>query len=246
MANAINAMKNITSDKIWFIKVAVLAIPVYAYLTEDNFIPMFFVTDLNFWVVLSLLYLGVSSVLIHRNLKNKVPILPSFFDIIDVIRRSICSAIVALPGLASLFAVLYLLHTYFQYLSENLMFWAHVLCILILLPFIIVPIVIYSVNGKLTDIFRVRNLQSASGDFIISFILFIIQYALTLGVFTYLVYAAFKSFYGENFIGIPILFAFVITFTFLAVFSWAADLYEQVIPAIEEKQRRDKALRETL
>lgn len=245
MANAINAIKNIISDRIWFIKIAVLAIPVYLYFTVDNFASSILVNDLNFWAALSILYLGVSSVLIHRNVNNKVPILPSLFDVIDIIRRSICSFIVALPGLISLFVVLYLLNTYLPYLSDTVKIIAHAACIVILFPFISIPVVIYSANGKLTDLFKVKNVQSASGDFIVSFITFLIQYALTVAFFTFLVYEAFKTFYGENFMGIPILFSFVITFSYIMLFSWASDLYGQIIPAVENKPKKDKALRET-
>lgn len=245
MAGAIDALRNITSDRLFFIKIPIYALPIYFYLTDYKSVMAIFGDDLIFWACLSIVYLGISSFLISRNISNKKPLLPNVFDIFSVIIRMAGSLIASIVPIATLCGVIYLIENYLTQLDLSVVYILEAVSFFILFPFVCVPIVLYSVNGKISDIFRAKQALTASGDFIASFIKYIIQFVLTIGIGSFCIYKAIENILGKDSIGLPICIACTIALSFLMVFSWASDMYGQTIPEIPEKKWKDKALRET-
>ena len=108
---------------------------------------------------------------------------------------------------------------------------------MVFVPFIFVPLVLYSVNGKLTDAFRFNLIYEASGNYTVQFASYLLQYALIMGFATNLVYITILEMLGDH-VGLLILKAVVIVISFLSVFSYSSDLYQDVIPEIKEKTQK--------
>ena len=100
--------------------------------------------------------------------------------------------------------------------------------------------VLYSVNGNLTDAFKFNIIYEASGNYTVQFASYLIQYVFIMGFATYLVYITILEMLGDH-VGLLILKAVVIVISFLSVFSFSSDLYQDVIPEI--KKRQDKKRR---
>ena len=245
MAGAIAAYRNVTNDPLWMIKIPILSIPLFLYFYDSKMITTIFRSEYIYLAILYVFYLGVSSVMIHRNIRNKVPILPSFFSVFSVMGRMIGCFIVSFVPTVLLIVSMFLIDNFFEGYEYFIIIILKIIAALILFPFICIPVVIYSVNGNLIDLFKVKNIFSLSGDFMSSFIGYIFQCTFLFGVFTFIIKGTFYLIWDNKFIGIPILYSIVSVMLFLMFFSWASDLYGQIIPEIPEKKRRDNALRET-
>ena len=237
MASFVNSIRNITSDPWWFVKVVVYSAIVF-YVLDQGYYQRNNPNYVIAYVLLVVLGMGCASFLMHKNINNRRPILPSLFSIFDLIGKSIGSSLVALPGL-----VLFILSA--NYLYENFEFEPFVafvvyLCVILFFaPFIFVPTVLFSVNGRFSDAFKLSNIYEASGNFTVQFAGYILQYAFIMGFATYLVYTTILEMLGDH-VGLLILKAFVIVLSFLSVFSFCSDLYQDVIPELKEKVKKRK------
>ena len=237
MASFVNSIRNITSDPWWFVKVVVYSAIVF-YVLDQGYYQRNNPNYVIAYVLLVVLGMGCASFLMHKNINNRRPILPSLFSIFDLIGKSIGSSLVALPGL-----VLFIFSA--NYLYENFEFEPFVafvvyLCVILFFaPFIFVPTVLFSVNGRFSDAFKLSNIYEASGNFTVQFAGYILQYAFIMGFATYLVYTTILEMLGDH-VGLLILKAFVIVLSFLSVFSFCSDLYQDVIPELKEKVKKRK------
>lgn len=236
MASVVNALRNIISDKMWLIKLAVFTAPVYYILEDEKIFNSLLDKNLPIAIVLYFLYMGIASVMIHRNITNKSPILPGLFDIPLVILRAIGSGLMALPASALLYFVFIYISENFTFEEEFVSFLVHLGVFSVLIPFIIIPVVLYSVNGKFSDALRISKVVEGSGNFIVEFLSFVIQYLFVIFLFAFLIGQVFKQVFGPQSLASLILTAFVIVLTFLLLFSFASDTYEDVIPAIKSKR----------
>ena len=237
MASVVNAIRNVMSDKLWIIKIFVLSIPVYFTFFDTSISASILNKNFLILIILLLIYLGCASVMMNRNINNKSPILPGIFTIPEIIIKSICSAIVALPGFVILSVICYCINSYFVLEEPFTIIVIYTVAFLIVVPFIIIPMVLYSVNGKLTDGLKYNKVIDVSGNFVVAILSFIIQYVFIVILFTYLIYKLFIEMLGEGNLVIPMIYSYVIVFSFLLIFSYSSDLYGDVIPAV--KSRRD-------
>ena len=211
MASFVNSIRNITSDPWWFVKVVVYSAIVF-YVLDQGYYQRNNPNYVIAYVLLVVLGMGCASFLMHKNINNRRPILPSLFSIFDLIGKSIGSSLVALPGL-----LLFILSA--NYLYENFEFEPFVafvvyLCVILFFaPFIFVPTVLFSVNGRFSDAFKLSNIYEASGNFTVQFAGYILQYAFIMGFATYLVYTTILEMLGDH-VGLLILKAFVIVLSF--------------------------------
>ncbi|MBQ4123061.1 hypothetical protein IJD44_04990 [bacterium] len=234
MAGVINAFKNIASDRFWIFKIAIFSIPLYLYFSYKKLVLTFFLHDYLFYLVLGIFYLGISSVIINRNINNKSPILPFIPDAFEVLIKTIGSLLAAIP---SLFVICYLFFFIDNFLSvddANVLSVIKIATVVLLFPFACMPIVVYSVRGNLLDVFKSAKIYFDCGSFVEQFIFFIVQSIFTMGVLFVLVYAFIKQYLGMSPIFINVFYSFYITLYVLMVFSWASDLYGEVIPELKE------------
>ncbi len=237
MASFINSIRNITSDPWWLVKVVVYSAIVF-YVLDQGYYQRNNPNYAIAYIILAVIGMGCASFLMHKNINNERPILPSLFSIFELIGKSIGASLVALPG-----ALLFLLVV--NYLYDNFEFEPFVafvvyLCVtLFFVPFIFVPTVLYSVNGSFTDAFKISNIYEASGNFTVQFAGYLLQYAFIMGFATYLIYTTILEMLGDH-VGLLILKSFVIVLSFLSVFSFSSDLYQDVIPELKEKTKKRK------
>ena len=235
MASFINSIRNITSDTWWFVKLAFFSAVVF-FVLDQGYYQRNNESYIVAYILLCMLGLGCAAFLMNRNINNRSPILPSFFNILGLIKDSIFSTIVAIPG--TVFFGLVVNYIYNNYEFEPFVAFVIYLCVtLFFVPFIFVPLVLYSVNGKLTDAFRFNLIYEASGNYTVQFASYLLQYALIMGFATYLVYITILEMLGDH-VGLLILKAVVIVISFLSVFSYSSDLYQDVIPEIKEKTQK--------
>ncbi len=236
MASLINAVRSILGDPLWIIKLGVFAaVLVVLYDNNLNF-PNGNPQLLPAFAVIYLLMLGSAVVTMHRNINNKIPLLPGMFSILDIIIKAIGGFIVILPA-----ALLY--YAAIVYIQQNIVFEPFIMAVIyivvtaIFIPFIMVPLVLYSVKGNIFDAFRIKNIIDASGNFIVQFLSFILQFALIVCTFTYLIYVTLLEMLGDH-ISLLILKCIVIVISFFVFLIFCSDLYEDIIPAIKEKPKK--------
>lgn len=237
MASFINSIRNLTSDPWWLIKVTAYSAVVF-YVLDQGY---YFRNDQSYaavYVLLAVLGLGCASFLMHQNINNKRPVLPGLFNVFGVVFKSIGSSLVALPGILLFLLSVNYLYSNFEF--EPFVAFVVYLCVtLFFVPFIFVPTVLYSVNFKFVDAFRFGHIYEASGNFTVQFAGYLLQYAFIMGFATYLIYITIWEMLGDH-VGLLILKAVVIVISFLSVFSYSSDLYQDVIPELKERVKKKK------
>ncbi len=234
MASLINSLRNISSDSWWAPKLAFLTFFVYIAVNNKEQTGQVKSAFPLMLVLLIIVFLGCASVMMHRNINNKSPILPSLFSVLEVILKAIGCTFSIIPGAA----IYYFCISWVQktLLFEPFVMYVIYICIsLFFAPFIFIPAVLYSVDGKLKDAFRLDIIFAGSGNFVVQFLSYIIQYFFILFLFTFLLYLLFTSMMGES-VFIPIIYSIFIVVSFFSFFSFCADLYEDVIPPIKSKR----------
>lgn len=238
MASFINSIRNITSDPWWFVKLSFFSAVVF-FVLDQGYYQSNNESYMIVYLLLCMFGFGCASFLMNRNINNRSPILPSFFNIPVLIKDSICASIVAIPGTVLFCLVVNYLYENFEF--EPFVAFVVYLCVtLFFVSFIFVPMVLYSVNGNMSDAFKFNIIYEASGNYTVQFAGYLIQYAFIMGFATYLVYITILEMLGDH-VGLLILKAVVIVISFLSVFSFSSDLYQDVIP--ELKKRQDKRMR---
>lgn len=235
MASLINSLRNISSDSFWAPKLAFLSFFIFIILDNKeqvvrvgSAIPL-----LSLFIII--IFMGCASVMMNRNINNKSPLLPGLFSFPEVFVKSIGCTISMIPG-----TVIYVFCI--SYIQKYLIFETFVMIViyscvtLFFLPFICIPAVLYSVNGKLKDAFRFDIIFAGSGNFVVQVLSYIIQYFFIIFLFAYLLYKLFVSMLGEESVFIPIVYSITIVVSFLSFFSFCADLYDDVIPPLKSKR----------
>ena len=238
MANIVNALRNISSDSWWFVKIAVMTIPIFYFFENTSPASFDFNMMLPYFVVFAILYLGVVAVLMHRNIANKSPLLPSLFSIPEFIVKAIGLSIVSLPMYILYFYLMYYVYNNLEF-EAYMMFIIYVGITLLFAPFIYIPSVLYCVNGKVSDAFNFRIIIEAGGNFVVQFLAFILQYFFTIFLLTLLFFHMFKNMLDDSmFLNITVSISFVVTW--LTIYSYCSDLYGEVIPQIKKKKKQVK------
>lgn len=236
MASLVNAVRNIMSDTWWIVKLIVLSAPVYFILNNNEFAADLMGANIPVLLAILLLYFGCGAVLMNRNINNKSPVLPGIMTIPEVILRGIGAVISALPGLAVLYGICLFISTNVVLEEPFAVFILYTCVIAFFTPFILVPVVLFSVNSKITDAFRFDKVFSASGNFVVAVLSFIIQYFFYVFIIAFVLYKLLLEMLGEGNPFLLMFTAFVIVVSFLLVFSYSSDLYGDVIPAIKSKR----------
>lgn len=235
MASLVNSIRSIASDPWWVVKLAFFSSVLFVVMDNDLNYPNGNPALVPVYISIAVIMLGCASIAMHRNLNNITPLFPSFFSVFEVINRSICSVIAILPGAAIYYFCISFVKTNFVF--EPFVMGVIYTCITVFFaPFIFIPLVLYSVNGKLTDAFKLKNIFDGSGNFVVQFLSYIIQFVFIIGVFTFLIYTVLLEMLGDH-VSLLILKCIVIVVSFFSVFIFCSDLYEDVIPEIKKKQK---------
>ena len=153
MASVVNALRNIASDSFWFVKLILMSIPVFMILNVGVLDRFSINEQIIFYSILGVFYLGVAVILMHRNINNISPILPGPTSILEFVTKGIGMCIVSIPMYAIYFCAMNAVYTYVVY-DQFIMIFIYLSVTLFLSPFILIPAVLYSVNGKLSEAFN--------------------------------------------------------------------------------------------
>ncbi len=238
MASIINALRNISSDSWWFVKIAVMAIPVFYFFENTSPASFDFYSMLPFFVLFAILYLGVAAILMHRNINNKSPLLPSLFSIPEFVVKAIGLSTVSLPLFVLYFYLMSIVYNNIE-LETFLMVIIYSCVTLFMAPFIFIPSVLYSVNGKISDAFNFKIILEAGGNFVVQFVSFIIQYIFTLFLLTLLFFHWFKNMLDDSML-LNLTVSLSIVISFLTLYSYLSDLYVEVIPELPKRKKVKK------
>lgn len=236
MASIINALRNISGDNWWAVKIPVMALPVFFILNNNGIENIDADSNILMFMILGVIYLGCSSILMNRNINNKSPLLPSLFSIPELFIKSIGMSLVSLP----LFIVYFMCIKYINanIILEPFIMWVIYICVtLFMAPFIFIPAVLYSVNGKITDAFYFKSLIEGGGNFSVQFLSFIIQYIFTIFLFALLLYHLFINMLNDM-LAINIVYSLTVVISILSLYSYCSDLYGDVIPVLPQKKKR--------
>ena len=236
MASIVNALRNITSDSFWFVKLIFMSIPIFMILNIGILVRFSVNEQIIFYSILGIFYLGVAVILMHRNINNISPILPGPFSILEFVTKGIGMCIISVPMFALYFAAMYAIYTY-VILDSYMMLVAYLSVTLFLSPFILVPAVLFSVNGKLSEAFNFSLIIEAAGNFIVAILSFMLQYVFTILLFAYLFYALFTSMVTDP-MPVDIVNSFTLVLSILTLYSYCSDLYGDVIPQMKKKRKK--------
>ena len=192
MASLVNAIRNITGDSTWVVKILLLSVPLF-YLIDSEFGSGYQLGDrFTISAIIFVLYMGVAAIMMNRNINNKAPILPGLFSIGEFIVKAICSTIVFLPQTILMYAIITFIHDNI-FFEPFVMFILYSIVIIAVSPFWFIPVVLYSVNGNLFDAFRFDILNRAGGNFSVQFMSFILQYVLIFASITTVIIILIKQ-----------------------------------------------------
>ena len=235
MASLINAMRNISGDGMWIVKILLLSCPLF-YLIDSEFGSGYPLGD-RFTIMsfIFVLYMGVAAIMMNRNINNKSPILPGLFSVGEFIIKSICATVLILPQTVLIYAIV-------TYIYENIvlepfvMFLIYSIVIIALSPFWFIPVVLYSVNGNFFDAFKFNVISQGSGNFSVQFMSFLLQYVIIFASIAAVIVILIKQMLGMDTVIMHACMSIIGTLTFFLFFSYCSDLYEDVIPPIKSKR----------
>lgn len=236
MASIINSLRNLSSDNYWFIKILFLALPVF-FILNYGAVGSFDISEqIGFCAILGIFYLGVVAILMHRNINNLSPILPSLFTIPEFVIKGIGMCIVAVPLYVVFISII-------SFIANNVVFepfvmWVIYICVtLFLAPFVFIPPVLYCVNGKLSDAFNYKVILASAGNFSVAFLSYVIQYVFTILLFAYLFYRMFDAMV-DDILPINIIYSITFVISILSFYSYCSDLYPDVIAELPKNKAR--------
>ena len=230
MASIINAARNIFSDNFWHLKLIIYSVPLYLFINNR-------MNNLSFsvgYIIIICLYLGVCIFLMDRNINNKSPLLPSLFDIPELVKKTVFGSVISLPFLIVYYFVINLVFQMFSYSFP-------VMCIIfgcvtmILAPFIILPTVYYSVRERVTDAYNLKLIVDGAGNFAVALLGFIIQYVIIFGFVGTVIYMLIYHMLKDTTM-LSIFESLFIVFSFLTLYSYCSNLYASEIPALKTKE----------
>ena len=240
MASLVGSIRNIMSDSWWIVKVGVFTAVLFFILDQGYHIPpsvpeqTIQMALAVFWIIM----LGIAAVAMNRNINNKSPFLPGLFSIHEIIIKGIFAAIALIPGILLAYA-LYIGLSKITVEQPVVTIIFYVLAAAFVSPFLLIPVVLTSAKGNLFDAFRLNILFGGAGNVMVQILSYIIQYAIIVGAVVAVLYFFILEMLGDHF-ALLILKAFVLVITFISVFSYASDLYGEAIPAIKEKEIKQK------
>ncbi|MCD7779581.1 MAG: hypothetical protein LUH05_02785, partial [Candidatus Gastranaerophilales bacterium] len=151
MASLVDSIRSMTGDSWWIVKIAFFSAVLFFILYESYYYPPDNTPMMAFYSIIGMLFLGCASITVNRNINNKSPLFPSLFSIPEIIIKSICSTIAILPGLLLYYLCMVFVQTSFEF--EPFVMAVIYICITaVFSPFIFVPVVLYSVRSKLSDV----------------------------------------------------------------------------------------------
>lgn len=235
MASLIGTIRSSLGDQWWFIKAA-LAVYVVYFAIHD--LPKYLPTpDLQImaYSLLGIIFIGCATVAMNHNITNCYPLFPGFTSILEVIIKTIGSFFVILTGGIITGGIVYLIGTI---PADNIIvkYIFYALTMLFMMPFLIIPLVLYSARGKLTDAFRLGIIFGSAGNFIMNFIVFVIQFAIIFVLSYFCLFFFLKQMFGDNHISLELLLYLYAVISFFVSMVYFSDLYDDTIPAIEVKK----------
>lgn len=238
MASIVNALRNISSDSWWAVKITVMALPIFFFLENNVLEKVDSSVNALMFIILGVVYLGCAAILMNRNINNKAPLLPSLFSIPELFMKSVGMSVVSLPlFLLYIFCINYI---YTHIILEPFIMAVIYLCVtLFLAPFIFIPAVLYSVNGKISEAFNMKIIVEGGGNFSVQFLSLILQYFFTIFLLALLFYKLFVNMI-EDTTAINVVYSYTAIISFLTVYSYCSDMYNEVIPALSDKKRKSK------
>lgn len=238
MASTISSMKNIFSDRFWFVKLGLFT-GVYFYLRNQSHIwdpDMNDQTAFVLQIVLFILLSGCAIFSMHMNINNKQPFIPGLINIPDVILKSVFGMIAAAPGLLLTYALYVFISSTFHFQEAFVAVLVYTIAALIMSAFIFIPLILLSVRGNIIDAFRYDILLKSAGNYIVQIMVFALAYSLIVGTLTICAYKFFEEMLGDH-PALLVLQCIVIVFTFYAFFSFCSDLYGDAVQEIDLEKK---------
>lgn len=239
MASVINSMRNIISDSLWVPKILFCSYLVFLFLLNFGYLLKHPIAMLALLFVMFFVFLGSAGILMHRNINNLSPILPDIRDFRELVLTALQLGLIMAP-----FVFLYVLvngivqANIVQEQPVNTIFFIVVL--LMFLPFIFVPTVLFSAKKRLIDAYRFDLLLFSGGNFIVSVLSYVLQFILIILSFSVFIHIALINMFGTENGTVVMWDAIFLTITFFSIFSYLADLYDDVIPLIKRKKKKVK------
>ena len=224
MTTIINAVRNILSDRFWFLKIICLAYPLYSIITSKNVSHDILSSDnMVLFAILAAAYIGFGAFMMSKNINNKSPIMPSLLTLPEYTIKTIVGTLLSAPFVILIVFGIFKINEMFTYDWYILIFFYLALFILVA-PLLFIPLTFYCVKDKITDAFRIKDLLESSGNFVISILAFLIQYAATVGALWFLLYQLSVSMLINDVLQQVINSVFVVI-SFLVLYSYISDDY---------------------
>ncbi len=237
MASVINSIRNIATDPWWVPKVLFLSY--LCFLIIFNFDYLMAHRE-NFYLlggITFVLLIGNAAILVKRNINNETPILAGPLDFLELVIRALAFIILMLPGSVILYFII-------KYIIENInieplglniiLFFA----VIILSPFIFIPTVLFSAKSNIFDGYRLDLLLQGGGEFMVKMLNYCLQFFFIVFLGFLVVYLGLKAILSEESSAVYMYIGLFITISFLSLFSYISDLYEESIPVVTKKNNK--------
>ena len=233
MASLIGTIRSSLGDQWWFIKVAVAVYVLYFLVNNAPKIISSNEILVLLYVMTFIIFLGYAIISMNHNINNKYPLFPGVTNVLDIILKSIGSVCVSIIPVIIGSAIVYIISTIHLPIVLKNIFYG--LAILFMLPFIIIPLVLYSARGKLMDAFRFGIILNAAGNFVMNFVLFALQFVVIFGIIYVCLFYFLQQMFGVNNLATEILRYTFVVISFFTSMVYFSDLYDDIIPVIETK-----------
>ncbi len=236
----INAIRNLTSDKLWFIKLCVYAAPVFFFLSNMNSQAVSQQDMLYIALIFSSVYFGSAAFIMNRNINNTSPIMPSLFSIVKLIKDTVFASVLSLPVVAVTCYIVWFIMANVQ--TEPFAMWIIYICLaLFVSPFLLIPITLYSARGKFSDAFKISIFVDCAGNFIVAFMTFVLAGIFIFGCSWAVLYYGLTYMLTDNTL-VNVLNSFFIVLVFFSLYSFCSDCYGEVIPKIKPKKKKNQRI----
>lgn len=235
MTSLIGTIRSSLGDQWWFIKAAVA---VYVLYFAVNDLPQYVPTQdalMAIYGLLGAVFIGCGTVAINRNINNRYPLFPGISSVLEVLLKSIGSFFVVLTGGIITAAIFYLVGKYIPVDNTIVRYIIYALTLLFIMPFLIIPLVLYGARGKITDAFRLGIIFGSAGNFIMNFVVFVLQFALIFVLSYFCLFYFLEQMFGKGHISTQVLLYIYAVISFFVSMVYFSELYDDIIPAITSK-----------
>lgn len=230
MATLFDAIRSSFVDQWWLFKLICSVYVLYFTIYKaEQYIPSPELRNI-FYLIIFLFFLGCSAVSIKRNLNNQHPLFPGITNAIEVVSMAIGGFISILIGSIVSAIFVWFMESFLIPLfpSDNLVikYVFDCLALLFAFPFIIIPLILYCKDGKLSDAFKFEVISQTAGAYFTAILNVLVQFLCIYGLAYVCLYFLLIQMFGKVDLFINVLNCTIIVVAFFTTMVCLSENYD--------------------